>query len=83
MATSPSSSQPTFTESLEELESIVQRFRSENVPLEEAMALFETGVSHMKVCQRYLDTAKGKIEILVQGLQENDGTPDTAPFDEQ
>ncbi len=74
---------PTFSESLGELEAIVAKFRDETVPLEDAVALFEAGIQHVNTCQTYLDTTRGKIEVLVKGLQASDdeATPVTEPFD--
>ncbi len=77
-------STPPFSQSLGELEAIVTKFRDETVPLEEAMTLFEAGIQHVNTCQTYLDTTRGKIEVLVQGLNATDGgiEPITEPFDE-
>lgn len=71
---------PTFSESSQALEEIVDRFRSESLPLEEALGLFEAGVGHIKVCQSKLTEARGKVEELVKTLQE-DGESVTRPFE--
>lgn len=71
---------PTFSESSQALEEIVERFRSESLPLEEALNLFEDGVGHIKVCQSKLTEARGKVEELVKTLQE-DGESVTRPFE--
>lgn len=70
--------QETFTESLTQLDTIVQRFRGETLPLEEALTLFEAGVQRVKECQATLNTARGKIEVLVGEL---DNQPSVEPFD--
>lgn len=74
--------QPTFTQALVELETIVSRFRQEDLPLEEAIQLFETGIARVEQCQRTLDTARGKVEVLVSHLQSHTDTPATEPFEE-
>jgi exodeoxyribonuclease VII small subunit len=71
---------PTFSDSSQALEEIVERFRSESLPLEEALGLFEQGVGHIKVCQSKLTEARGKVEELVKTLQE-DGESVTRPFE--
>jgi exodeoxyribonuclease VII small subunit len=71
---------PTFSESSQALEEIVERFRSESLPLEEALTLFEDGVGHIKICQTKLTEARGKVEELVKTLQE-DGESLTRPFE--
>lgn len=75
----PKKADPTFTEALEELDTIVSRFRGEPLPLEEAIALFETGIARVQQCQRTLDTARGKVEVLVGQL---DANPTVEAFDD-
>lgn len=71
---------PTFSESAQALEEIVERFRSESLPLEEALKLFEAGVGHIKTCQSKLSDAQGQVEELVKTLQA-DGESVTRPFE--
>ncbi|HEY9745835.1 MAG TPA: exodeoxyribonuclease VII small subunit [Oculatellaceae cyanobacterium] len=71
---------PTFSESAAALDEIVERFRSESLPLEEALKLFEEGVAHVKICQAKLSDARGRVDELVKTLQE-DGESITRPFD--
>lgn len=71
---------PTFSESSDSLDTIVERFRSESLSLEEALTLFEEGVHHLKICQEKLTQARGRVEELVKTLQE-DGESVTRPFD--
>lgn len=70
-----------FTTSLKAIEGILDRYKSGTLSLEESLNLFETGVKHLKICQTQLATAKGKVEELVKGLQE-DGEAVTRPFEE-
>ena len=53
---------PTFEEELKELEKCAQRLRDEEVPLEEAIKNFESGIAHYKNCNEILTAAKQKIE---------------------
>lgn len=72
-------SPPTFSEASRSLEEIVERFRAETLPLEEALSLFEEGVGHVRVCQAKLSEARGRVEELVKTLQD-DGESVTRPF---
>lgn len=72
---------PNFTESAEALDEIIDRFKDGELTLEESLALFEQGVSHLKVCQTQLTVAKGKVEELVKTLQE-EGEIITRAFEE-
>ncbi len=69
-----------FEESLEELEKIVAELESGKLGLSDALARYEEGVKHLKGCQRLLETAERKIELL-SGV-DADGNPITEPFDE-
>jgi exodeoxyribonuclease VII small subunit len=70
-----------FSEASSSLENIVERFRAETLPLEEALALFEEGVGHVKTCQSKLSQTRGRVEELVRSLQEG-GESVTRPFGE-
>lgn len=69
-----------FEASLKELESIVETLERGDLPLEQALQLFERGVKLSRACQQRLDEAERKVELLVKG---EDGQPKTAPFEEQ
>jgi exodeoxyribonuclease VII small subunit len=59
-------SEPTFEEAQRELEAIVGRLESGQVPLEEAIALWERGEELYKLCRARLDAAQGRIEELAK-----------------
>jgi exodeoxyribonuclease VII small subunit len=71
------SSTPDFEKSLEELEALVARLERGDLPLAEALALFEQGVAMTRSCHTALSEAQQKVEIL---LQEGDKAR-AAPFD--
>ncbi len=71
---------PTFSESSDALDEIVERFRGESLSLEEALTLFEDGVKHIKVCQTKLTEARGRVDELIKTLQA-DGESVTKPFE--
>ena len=67
-----------FEKSLARLEEVVQRLESADLSLDEAMALFEEGVTLSRECQKKLEEAEGKVEIL---LKKADGKIVPAPFE--
>lgn len=73
-----SSTALSFEESLKELEAIVADLESGELGLSDALSRYEQGVTHLRVCQRMLDQAERKIEIL-SGL-DADGNPITSPY---
>ena len=68
-----------FESSLKELERIVEQLEAGDLPLERSLELFEQGVQLSRDCQRRLDDAERKVEILLKG---NDGAYTPVPFDE-
>jgi exodeoxyribonuclease VII small subunit len=57
---------PKFEECLQRLEKIVDELEKGNVPLEQAIKLFEEGVQLSDSCRKELDAAEGKVEILLK-----------------
>jgi exodeoxyribonuclease VII large subunit len=68
-----------FESSLKELEEIVGRLETGDLPLEQSLELFEQGIRLSRDCQKRLDEAERKVEILLKGT---DGTLTSKPFDE-
>ncbi len=67
-----------FEKSLARLEEVVKRLESADLSLDEAMSLFEEGVKLSRDCQKKLEEAEGKVEIL---LKKADGKIVPAPFE--
>ena len=67
-----------FERSLARLEEVVKRLESTDLALDEAMKLFEEGVKLSRDCQRQLEEAEGKVEIL---LRKADGKVVAQPFE--
>ncbi len=60
-----------FEDALTELEMTVKQLENGNTTLEEAMALFEKGVSLTKECQKLLKEAELKVtKLLEDGSEE-------------
>ena len=68
-----------FEASLEDLERIVQQLETGDLPLDRSLELFEQGVRLSRDCQKRLDEAERKIEILLKGT---DGAYVPTPFEE-
>ena len=54
----------TFEQSLSELERISKKLESDDITLEESIALFEKGIKLSKECAKKLETAKQRIEKI-------------------
>jgi exodeoxyribonuclease VII small subunit len=67
-----------FEKSLTRLEEVVKRLESADLSLDEAMRLFEEGVKLSRECQKQLEEAEGRVEIL---LKKADGKIAAEPFD--
>lgn len=69
---------PSFEESLDELEALVERMESGDLALEESLGAFERGIALTRTCQQALQAAQQKVDIL------SARTPDatTEPFDD-
>ena len=68
-----------FELSLEELEKIVRQLEGGDLPLDRSLELFEQGVRLSRECQKRLDEAERKVEILLRG---DDGSYKAMPFEE-
>ena len=55
-----------FESTLAELEALVARMESGNLPLEEAMRSFERGVQLTRECQAALEAAQQRVQVLTQ-----------------
>lgn len=69
---------PDFERSLARLEEVVRRLESPQLSLDDAMKLFEEGVSLSRECQKQLEEAEGRVEIL---LKKADGKLAAEAFD--
>ncbi len=68
---------PDFERSLARLEEVVRKLESPQLSLDEAMKLFEEGVALSRECQKQLEEAEGRVEIL---LRKADGKMAAEPF---
>jgi len=68
---------PDFETALAELETLVTRMEGGQLSLEESLRAFERGVYLTRICQKALDEAEQKVQILLG--DEAEGTT-LAPF---
>jgi exodeoxyribonuclease VII small subunit len=55
-----------FESAMKALEEIVGKLETGDLPLEQALALFEEGVQISKFCNSKLDVAERRVEILLK-----------------
>lgn len=55
-----------FEASLEELERIVKELEKGELPLEQSLALFESGMRLSAKCKKQLEEAESRVEILMK-----------------
>ena len=64
----------TFEQAMAELDEIVRKLESGQIPLEEAVKTYERGIELKKICEEKLKTAEMKIEKLTLKNGEPIGT---------
>ena len=69
-----------FEEAFQQLEKIVQRLESEELPLDESLQLFEEGIRLSRFCNQKLEEVEKKIELI---LSDAKGQPRVEAFDEE
>jgi exodeoxyribonuclease VII small subunit len=67
-----------FEQNLQALEKIVEKLESGDVPLDEAISLFQKGKTLAKTCDGRLKEAELKIQQL---LENEEGTVEAVPFE--
>ncbi len=67
-----------FEKAFQNLEKIVQRLESEELPLDESLGLFEEGIKLSRFCHQRLEEVEKKIELI---LADAKGQPVTEPFE--
>jgi exodeoxyribonuclease VII small subunit len=69
-----------FEAALARLEEIVKELEKGDLPLEQSLKLFEEGVKLSRICNKQLEDAERKVEIL---LKDKTGTMTAQPFEEE
>lgn len=58
--------QPTLEASLEEVTQLIDKMEHGELTLEQSLAQFERGVTLIKHCQKMLEEAEQKVQLLIQ-----------------
>ncbi len=66
-----------FEDSLKQLETIIAKLEKGDLPLEESVRLFEEGIRLSDACKTDIESAEGKVQIL---LKQKDGSRKAEPF---
>jgi len=69
---------PSFEAALAELEGIVARMESGELPLEEALAAYKRGAQLLQFCQSALKDARQQVQVLEAGLLQDFSDGDRA-----
>jgi exodeoxyribonuclease VII small subunit len=70
---------PSFEDSLQELEALVQRMEQGQLPLDDALKAFERGVQLSRTCRNALQEAEQKVQILMDDKTD----PTLRPFTDE
>jgi exodeoxyribonuclease VII small subunit len=65
-----------YEQARDELLSVVQRLEAGGVPLEESIALWERGEELARICQRWLDGARTRLEATIAADDSAEGSDD-------
>jgi len=57
----------TFEQAMEQLELVVRKLDNGELPLEDAITSFQDGLEYIKVCQKKLNKAEGKLAMFRDG----------------
>ncbi len=68
---------PLFEDSIRKLESIVEQMEKGDLSLEDSLKLFEEGIALSATCKQELDSAEGKVQMLIK---QRDGSLKEVPF---
>jgi exodeoxyribonuclease VII small subunit len=68
-----------FENALKELEQIVEQLEDSELPLDDALKLFEKGIKLSQFCSAKLDDAEQKVEVL---LKDADGSLRPVDFEQ-
>jgi exodeoxyribonuclease VII small subunit len=73
-----------FEERLEKLETLGEKIRKPEIPLDEALKAFEEGIKLARSLEKDLERVENRIEILMNSPEGNfDESPDLGLFDDQ
>ena len=77
---SKSAKPESFEKNVERLDAIVRQLEDADLPLEKALQLYEEGMKLSEVCQKQLQEAEGRIQVL---MKKAGGKIVPEPFEEE
>jgi exodeoxyribonuclease VII small subunit len=72
----PSAHPPSFEAAMQELEGIVARMESGELPLADSLAAYKRGAELLQFCQGVLKDARQQVEVLEKGVLKSFATGD-------
>ena len=57
-----------FEKAMKQLEAVAARLSEDNVPLDEAISLYEEGVRYYNMCKDKLDDANRRIQVIEKSI---------------
>ena len=72
------SNEMTYEQAFESLEKLLEKLNQPGLSLEDSISLFEKADHLVQVCQKKIDHAEKRIEMIIKTRQ--DGSVETAPF---
>lgn len=55
-----------FSDDMDQLQQILEKYETQQFPLEEALVEFERGVALIHACQQFLNEARQKVTLLTE-----------------
>ena len=81
--TAPAKGMKSFEERLERLESLGEKIRKTDIPLDEALKAFEEGIRLARTLENDLEKIENRIEILMNSAEAGaDESPELELFDD-
>ena len=77
--TQPQNDSRSFERALAELEGCVRRLDSGELPLEESLQMFESGIALVRECQELLDAAERRVVELTRAPNQAGGVQERTP----
>jgi exodeoxyribonuclease VII small subunit len=74
---SKKSKSPNLEESLEEISQLIEAMEHSDLTLEQSLSRFERGIGLIKNCQKLLQEAEQKVQILMQ----SNGNEELEPYE--
>ena len=71
-----------FEERLLRLEELAEKMKDQELPLEEAVTIFEEGINLAKGLERDLDKIQGRVELLLNQPETAEEKPEFGLFDQ-